>query len=215
MRREVIPSKVAPAIRGQPLNESPPTECQPLCGHFFLQKIGGYLSHSNRHTQVPVPATNGGIVKLHLLYHRLHGLYPSQSHRLPQASYCLGALLPGRWPQTEICHRRLFPYTYATIFITAAKIQLFPQISKDIRDLTFVESLSRLGRPQTSLGLLSLLRDFYPFVSVSQRTREASGEPSLLELSRAEAVFRAKPKERARRTLLKGHTEGLTLCVPR
>ena len=39
-------------------------------------------------------------------------------------------------------------------------------------------------------------RDFYPFVSVCQRTREASGEPSLLELFRAEAVFRAKPKER-------------------
>ena len=49
----------------------------------------------------------------------------------------------------------------------AAKIRLFPRISKDIRDLTFVESLSRLGRPQTSLGLLSLLGDFYPFVSVS------------------------------------------------
>ena len=47
------------------------------------------------------------------------------------------------------------------------KIRLFPRISKDIRDLTFVESLSRLGRPQTSLGLLSLLGDFYPFVSVS------------------------------------------------
>jgi hypothetical protein len=49
------------------------------------------------------------------------------------------------------------------------KIRLFPRISKDIRDLTFVESLSRLGRPQTSLGLLSLLGDFYPFVSVSLR----------------------------------------------
>ena len=81
------------------------------------------------------------------------------------------------------------------------KIRLIPQISKDIRDLTFVESLSRLGRPQTSLGLLSLLGDFYPFVSVSQRTREASGEPSLLELFRAEAVFRAKPKERRARAV--------------
>jgi len=39
----------------------------------------------------------------------------------------------------------------------------------------------------------------YPFVSVSQRTREASGEPSLLELSRAEAVFRAKPIEHVER----------------
>ena len=55
------------------------------------------------------------------------------------------------------------------IFERSSKIRLFPRISKDIRDLTFVESLSRLGRPQTSLGLLSLLGDFYPFVSVSLR----------------------------------------------
>ena len=52
------------------------------------------------------------------------------------------------------------------------KIRLFPRISKDIRDLTFVESLSRLGRPQTSLGLLSLLGDFYPF-AVSQGSTES------------------------------------------
>ena len=31
------------------------------------------------------------------------------------------------------------------------KLRLISQISKDIRDLTFVESLSRLGRPQTRL----------------------------------------------------------------
>ena len=101
-----------------------------------------------------------GIVKLHLSYHRLHGLYPSRSRRLPQASYCLGALLPGHWPQTEICHRRLFPYTYATVFITAAKIRLFPQISKDIRDLTFVESLSRLGSVGHAEPLAGGVEDF-------------------------------------------------------
>jgi hypothetical protein len=67
-------------------------------------------------------------------------------------------------------------HNYRCLVSTAAKIRLFPRISKDIRD-------------------------YYPFVSVSQRTREASGEPSLLELFRAEAVFRAKPKERARRVI--------------